>query len=73
MGYKVNCLFSGDIAALVYLVETRSSKMVHPTLRVKAIELGKMLRKELQIPIYLDEDDLEGLDTKRGTNDIVEK
>jgi glutamate formiminotransferase len=47
--------------------------MVHPTLRVKAIELGKMLRKELQIPIYLDEDDLEGLDTKRGTNDIVEK
>ena len=72
MGYKVHLDITGDLPALVYLAEIRSSKMVHPTLRRLAIELGLKLEKELAIPIYLDTSEGD-FDTKRGTNDIVEK
>jgi thymidylate synthase ThyX len=72
MGYKVPCRMTGDLPALVYLVELRSSSTVHPTLRKVAQDMGKIIAL-LGIPVYLDESDSGRFDVKRGNQDIVAK
>jgi len=73
MGYKVPIVFSGDLSALTYITEIRATKFVHPTLQIKAVQLGEILEKEYGIKIYINKEDIGRFDSKRGLQDIVEK
>lgn len=69
MGYKISNFFTGDLPALIYMVELRNTRFVHPTLRFVAIDIAKDLAKKLDVLIYLD-DEPDRFDIKRGTHDI---
>lgn len=75
MGYRVPIRFSGDLKALVYLVELRSTCFVHPTLVEQVLKMIKSL-KELfgkdGLILHLD-DEPNRFDVKRGEQDIVAK
>lgn len=73
IGYKVAIQYTGDISALTYIAEIRSTKFVHPTLQVKAIQLADILEKEFGIKLYIDKTDVGRFDIKRGSQDISEK
>lgn len=75
MGLRVGCRLTGDLPALVYLVERRANIDVHPTLRVIAQGIGEYLTQNLGnlgLKIYTN---LEGdrFNYNRGKQDIVEK
>jgi thymidylate synthase ThyX len=75
MGYKVACRVTGDLPALMWVVELRSGSTVHPTLRTVAQKMGRqMLSKlgEYGLKLYIDESE-DRFNYKRGTQDIVEK
>ncbi len=75
MGYKVPCRFSGDLKALVYLVELRSTRFVHPTLVAQVLKIIKSLKTLFQengLVLHLDEEP-NRFDIKRGEQDILEK
>jgi thymidylate synthase ThyX len=71
MGYKVPVLLSGDLPALVYLVELRATRFVHPTLQVKAVQLADILEKTYSIKLHVDRSDIGRFDAKRGLQDIT--
>lgn len=75
MGYRVPCRFSGDLKALVYLAELRSTRFVHPTLVEQILKMIKNL-KELfgkdGLVLHLDEEP-NRFDIRRGEQDIIEK
>lgn len=75
MGYRVPCRITGDIPALIWVVELRSGIAVHPTLRKVAQGIGAIMHRELgeknlTLHIDLSEDQF---NHKRGGHDIVEK
>ncbi|MBT4210119.1 MAG: hypothetical protein HOE19_04375 [Candidatus Komeilibacteria bacterium] len=75
MGYNLPNRVTGDLSALVYLVELRATRFVHPTLQKRAIEMAAILEKEFSgagLKLYLD-DDPGRFDVKRGEHDIVMK
>lgn len=72
MGYRVPCHISGDLPALVYLVELRSGSTVHATLREVSQDMGKLI-EGLGVPVFLDMSDSGRFDAKRGNQDIVSK
>lgn len=75
MGYKIPCRISGDLKALVYLAELRSTRFVHPTLvaeMLKMIESMKELFAKDGLVLHLDEEP-NRFDIKRGEHDIIEK
>ena len=75
MGYNLPNMISGDLPALVYLVELRCTRFVHPTLQKRAIEMAHILEKEFAsygLKIYLDQEP-NRFDIKRGEHDIVMK
>jgi thymidylate synthase ThyX len=72
MGYRVPCRITGDLPALVYLVELRSGVTVHPTLRKIAQDMGKII-ESLGVSIYIDRSEIGRFDVKRGNQDIVMK
>lgn len=75
MGYLVPCRFSGDLKALVYLAELRSTRFVHPTLveqMLKMIDSMKSLFKKDGLVLHLDEEP-NRFDVRRGEQDIIEK
>jgi len=64
---------TGDLRALVYLVELRATRFVHPTLRKRARQMAKVLEERFGkdgMTLYLDTDP-DRFDVKRGTHDIV--
>lgn len=72
MGYRVACRLSGDLKALVYLVELRSTRFVHPTLVAEMITLASDLQTrftEFGLQIHLDAEP-NRFDIKRGAHDI---
>lgn len=72
MGYRVACRLTGDIKALVYLVELRSTRFVHPTLVAEMITMANDLQKrfaEFGLQIHLDVEP-NRFDIKRGAHDI---
>ena len=76
MGYKVACQLSGDLPAMVYLVELRATKFVHPTLQVKAIKMAEQLEQEFKdfgLKIYFDLHEAGRFDVRRGQQDFVSK
>jgi hypothetical protein len=75
MGYNVTCRITGDLPALIWMVELRSGISVHPTLRLRAQALGSILlhsfaAHDLKLHLDMSED---RFNYKRGTQDIVEK
>lgn len=70
MGYNISNRFTGDLPAVVYMVELRDSRFVHPTLQKVAHSIGNQMRKNLGIPIYTDSEPGR-FDVKRGEQDIV--
>ncbi|MCD5384383.1 MAG: FAD-dependent thymidylate synthase [Candidatus Pacebacteria bacterium] len=75
MGYKCANRLTGDLKALVYLVELRNTRFVHPTLRRRAIQLAKVLEDKFSkygLEIFLDKEP-DMFDVKRGEHDIVNK
>ncbi len=75
MGYNLPNRMTGDIASLVYLVELRATRFVHPTLQKRASQIGEILQKEFGqfgLKLHLD-DDPGRFDIKRGEHDIVSK
>ena len=75
MGYNLPNRVTGDLPALVYLVELRATRFVHPTLRRRAIEMAEILLKEFSqygLKLHLD-DDPGRFDVRRGEHDIVMK
>ncbi|MDD5652375.1 MAG: FAD-dependent thymidylate synthase [Candidatus Moranbacteria bacterium] len=75
MGYRVPCRFSGDLKALVYLTELRSTRFVHPTLVeqiLKMINNMKELFEKDGLVFHLDEEP-NRFDVRRGEQDIIEK
>lgn len=73
MGYRVPCRLTGDLPALVYLVELRGTRFVHPTLVVRARQMADALLKEFEsFGLVLHMDDEPGrFDVRRGEQDIV--
>lgn len=62
-----------SLGQAVYLVETRSSKTVHPTLRILAQQLGYFLKNKWpKLNVHIDESIIE-LNLKRGKQDIMKK
>ena len=75
MGYLVPCRFSGDIKALVYLAELRSTRFVHPTLVEQILKMIASLKELFAkdgLVLHLDEEP-NRFDIRRGEQDIVEK
>jgi thymidylate synthase ThyX len=73
MGYKLPNRVTGSLPALVYLAELRSGITVHPTLRLRAQEIGAELEKRFRkygLALHIDKSS-DRFDTKRGTHDIV--
>lgn len=74
MGYKLPNQIAGDLPALVWFVELRGTRHVHPTLRVKAQRIAEIMMDKLAscgLILHMDtEPDV--FDTRRGTHDIVE-
>ncbi len=75
MGYKTANRLTGNLPALVYLVELRATRFVHPTLRKRALEISETLVKEFSkngLKIHIDAEP-DRFDVKRGEHDIVLK
>lgn len=72
MGYRVPIHLTGDLTALVYLVELRGTRFVHPTLQRRALQIAKTLEElfgQFGLTPHVDEK-VGRFDTKRGTQDI---
>lgn len=73
MGFRVACRFTFDLPALVYFIELRSGKLVHPTLRPIAHQMHGVLQKLVPIVQLHTDLDLDDWDIRRGLQDIVKK
>lgn len=72
LGYNIPNRITGSIPALVYLVELRATRFVHPTLRKRAQQMAEALLKQYGkdgLLLNLDEDPGR-FDIARGTHDI---
>jgi thymidylate synthase ThyX len=75
MGYRTTVRLTGDLKALVYLVELRATRFVHPTLRSKMVDLATLLTElygKDGLILHLDPEP-DRFDVKRGEHDIVIK
>ncbi len=75
MGYRVPCQVTGDLKALTYLVELRSTRFVHPTLVQRMLQMIESLRNlftEYGLVIHNDPDPGR-FDIRRGQHDIIIK
>jgi len=75
IGYNVACRVSGDLKALTYLIELRSTRYVHPTLvaqTLKMIDILKNLFEKDGLVLHLDSEP-NMFDVRRGQQDITEK
>lgn len=73
MGYNISNYLSGDLPALVYLIELRATSLVHPTLATRAAEMAVLLQekyKDIGLTLHLDPNPGR-FNVKRGENDIV--
>ncbi len=75
MGFKTQNRITGSLPALVYLIELRATRFVHPTLRRRAIQMAEVLRERFSpygLVLHLDNDP-DRFDVVRGEQDIVKK
>ena len=72
MGYNISNKIIGDLGSLLYLIELRSTRFVHPTLRQRALQMANYLKqefKEQNIAIHIDSEP-DRFDVNRGKHDI---
>lgn len=72
MGYRTPNRVTGGLPALVYLVELRATRFVHPTLRRRAKQMAEFLQNafgKYGLVLHLDQDP-DRFDIKRGEHDI---
>ncbi len=72
MGYRTPNRVTGGLPALVYLVELRATRFVHPTLRLRAKQMAEFLQTAFGkngLILHLDQDP-DRFDIKRGEHDI---
>jgi len=75
MGFNTTNRVTGDLHALVYLVELRGTRFVHPTLRRRALQMADVLMMRFGkngLVLHLDPEP-NRFDIRRGTHDIVIK
>lgn len=75
MGTCVPCRLTGDLPALVYVVELRAQSVVHPTLHEVALRMADALLErfgDLGLKLYVDREKGR-FDVKRGLQDIIRK
>ncbi len=75
MGYNISNYLTGDLPALVYLIEIRATSLVHPTLATKAGLMASLLQEKYAatgLTFHLDPDPGR-FNIKRGEQDIVKK
>lgn len=75
MGYNISNYLTGDLPALVYLVEIRATSLVHPTLAKRAGEMAEVLTKhyaDCGLALHLDPDPGR-FNVRRGEHDIVKQ
>jgi thymidylate synthase ThyX len=75
MGFNTTNRVTGDLHALVYLVELRGTRFVHPTLLQRALQMASVLRIQFGddgLVLHLDPEP-NRFDVRRGTHDIVMK
>jgi len=74
LGYKVAVSMLMPLPSAIYVAELRSSKTVHPTLRIIAQKMALSIKKMLPVgsKIYFDSSH-EDWDIKRGHQDIISK
>lgn len=75
MGMCVPCRLTGDLPALVYIVELRAQAVVHPTLHEVALSMANSLLErfgDLGLKLYVDREKGR-FDVKRGLQDIIRK
>jgi thymidylate synthase ThyX len=73
MGYRVPCRVTGDMKALLYLAELRSTRFVHPTLRAIALRILDDMEERFRdfgLVVHRDADP-HRFDIRRGLQDIV--
>ncbi|MFP4616794.1 MAG: FAD-dependent thymidylate synthase [Candidatus Paceibacterota bacterium] len=73
MGFNTANRLVGNLSALVYLVELRSTRFVHPTLRERALQMAKEMKKRFKeqgLILHLDPEP-NRFDIKRGLQDII--
>jgi len=75
MGYKVGIDCTFPLNAAVYLVELRTGKTVHPTLRSVAIRMAAAINEKLGIKLHVDSslDNVLESYSKRAQHDITER
>jgi len=73
MGFNVSCSVYAPLPAAVYIIELRSGKTVHPSLRQIAHQMYHTMSKSLpEIKMHCDLD-LDDWDIRRGLHDISKK
>lgn len=75
MGYRIANRLTGDLKALVYLAELRSTRFVHPTLVRRAQQMAHALKNAFAhegLVLHLD-DEPNRFDVQRGDHDIIVK
>lgn len=72
MGYRCPIRLVGDLRAVTYLLELRTTRFIHVTLRRAMREAAERFSRELSLPLHLDEEP-DRFDIARGTQDIVAK
>ncbi len=75
MGNNISNYLTGDLPALVYLVELRATSVVHPTLATRAAEMANLLAStygDSGLVLHLDPEPGR-FNIKRGEHDIVKK
>lgn len=71
LGFRVPCSVTYALPAAVYVMELRSGKTIHPTLRRRVHEMIQRFQKELpQVPIHVDLDQ-DDWDIRRGNQTII--
>jgi thymidylate synthase ThyX len=75
IGFLTANRITGSLPALTYLLELRSGSTVHPTLRVLAQKMARLIEEKLAdtgLVMHIDHSDTR-FDAKRGTQDIIMK
>lgn len=72
MGFNLSNRFTGSLPAIIYMVELRATRFVHPTLREVAKIIAKYIEEKHNIKVHLDKEP-DRFDIKRGEHDIVIK
>ncbi len=75
MGYNLPCVMTGDLPALVYLVELRGTRFVHPTLMIRARQMADVLLErfgDAGLVLHMDEEPGQ-FDIRRGKHDITQR